>query len=139
MPCRAEREDPPHDVGLGLVDPPLDVAVDLHVVVAEHAAAGDVPGLRFADHRLARPLPDLAAELGVHFRAHEAGDVGGEVPILEGRAVLIEPDGHARLRDGFQFAEGFVAVTSAEPRGVAHDEHLERRRPCGSRATAAGG
>ena len=60
-----EREDAPDDVSLQFVDAPLDVAVDLHVVVAEHLAAGDVTGLRLMPGLRVIQLRNLAAILGV--------------------------------------------------------------------------
>ena len=140
-PFAAQLEDPPHDGRLGLVDAPLDVAVHPQVVVAEHAAAGDV----------ARPAP-----CGPSPRASTCRSAGGtrrssrartmpvmlaaKFPYSNARAVLVEPDRHAGLRDALQFAEGLVAVAPAEPRGVPHDQHLERRAAARrSRRAAAGG
>ena len=100
---------------------------DAQVVVAEHAPAGHVAGLRLAHHRLARPLGDLPAELRVHLRAHDARDVGREVPIFEPRAVLVEPDVDPGLGDALQLAERLIAVAPAKARGVPQDEHPEGR------------
>jgi hypothetical protein len=60
-----EREDPPHDGGLGPVDAADHVracaarAEDLDVVVAVDAAAGNVAGGRLPSERVVGPLPGL--------------------------------------------------------------------------------
>jgi hypothetical protein len=129
---RSEPKDLLDDLLLDVVDPALDMAIDADVVVAEHAAAGDVAGSRLALHRLGCPLGNLSPILGVHFRTHNAGDVRGKVPVLERRAVLIEPHGHARLRDALQLPEGFVAVAATEPRGITENQHLKWRAARGN-------
>ena len=61
-----ERENVEHD-GLDRVDPAVDVVPlpirteDLHVVVPELPAAGDVAGLRLLDHFVPGPLAGLVA------------------------------------------------------------------------------
>src|SRR5205809_1495571 len=125
-PGRTHAEDAPDDRRLLAVDAPLDMAVYLHVVVAEYPTAGDVARLRFAHHRLAGPLPDLPPELRVHLRAHEPDDVVAEAAEREPRAVLVEPDLDAGAREALQLAERLVPVAPAEARVVAHDEYLKR-------------
>jgi hypothetical protein len=91
---RAEVEDPPHDVGLGVVDLPSDVpagparARHRHVVVAEDAAARDVARLRFPAQGVVGALSGLLAFELVGERGQREHDlVGGGIerplPILE--------------------------------------------------------
>ena len=120
-------EDPLDDHGFGLVNVPLNVPIDPHVVEAKRAATGHVTCLRLAFHRRARPSGDLPTIFSRELGAEETRDVRGEGAMPERLAILVEPHSYTRPIDRLQFAERLVAVAATEPRCVAHDQRLKGR------------
>src|SRR5262249_19161261 len=102
LAARAQLEDATNDGRFGLVSASLDMTVDADVVVAEHAATCHVASACLALHRLVSPPGDLATELRVHFRFHEADNIVAEGAECEAGAVLVEPQFDAGLRDALQ-------------------------------------
>ena len=128
----AQHEDPADDGGLLLVyttnhvQPPAIGVDDVDVVVAVHAAAGDVQGSGLPLEGVVGPLARaLALELvGVGRHAQQQLVCGGVDRAL---AVLkVQKDAHAGLDEQLERV-GDLDRLAAEARLLTHHQHLERR------------
>src|SRR5215468_1326632 len=122
-----EREDPPHDRRLGLVDHAMDVAAPVTLVaVAEDTAARDGAGLGPPPEGVIRPLPRAptleARGQGVEDRMNLARLVGeADRGVAQVGANL--DAGLLDAHDGVRRPDGVAADTGQ----LRDDDHAERR------------
>ena len=139
VPGRAQTKDRSDHVRLGLVDPPLGVALfaaaclprstraaarRTNVVVGEDAATCDLPRPSLSQHRVVRALPCLLSfELVCECREGKHDLVGRAV---ECALTIFEVEEHpyASSHELLQRVRGLDGF-SAESRLLAHDEHLK--------------
>src|SRR5262249_46264085 len=111
-PVGRTLKDAADDASLRLVNPPLNVAIGRHVLVAKHHATGDVAGPRLADHRIVGPLPGLFALELVSGREDALDNLvdGG----LEGNLPLIEigNDPHSGAENLLHDVAGFRRLSA---------------------------